>query len=241
MSKRSSKYWRKTLIRIALLVAVSWFIYANRYDVAEYVRDWIGIQLPVDPRPAGQSDLEWCEKNYSEEIAELSKQYDLSYPYLMSLIVLECKGNKPAGHRYESHVNQRLKQLQLGKRERYENIRSSDLKELNEDALKNLSTSWGPFQLMGYKAIPLGVNVKDLKDESSATEIGVRWISKEYGHFLKKKKFKDAFHYHNTGRRFPLSGRSQTHNPYYVSDGIKYMKYYAKRDPTVIPEINAPD
>jgi hypothetical protein len=85
---------------------------------------------------------------------------------------------------------------------------------------------------MGYKAIPMGVKVHQLQDEDSSAEIGVRWISSEYGHFIRKKKYKDAFHYHNTGQRFPLSGRSKTHDPYYVSDGIRYMKYFEKRDPT---------
>jgi hypothetical protein len=82
---------------------------------------------------------------------------------------------------------------------------------------------------MGYKAIPLGVSISDLRHEDDAAEVGVRWIAQEYGHFLKKKKYKDAFHYHNTGQRFPLSGRPKTHSPYYVSDGLKYMKIFEKR------------
>lgn len=229
---KGSGRWKKFMLRISILLIPLGIAYVYRYEVAEYVRDFLGMTLPVDPRPAGISDLEWCEKNYSEEIARLSEEYELSYPYLMSLIVLECKGNKPAGHRFEKHVFNRLTQLQQGKRDKYENIRPHHLAKLDEDGLRNLATSWGPFQLMGYKAIPMGVNVNQLQDENTSAEIGVRWISSEYGHFIRKKKYKDAFHYHNTGKRFPLSGRSKTHDPYYVSDGIRYMKYFEKRDPT---------
>ena len=112
---------------------------------------------------------------------------------------------------------------------RFEGIKTHHLTDLDEEGLKNLATSWGPFQLMGYKAIQLDLNVIDLRDDEVAAETGVAWIKKEYGQFLNKGKFKDAFHYHNTGERFPLSGRSRTHDPYYVSNGIKFMKYFEGR------------
>jgi hypothetical protein len=229
--KRLVRILKRRWWLILLIIGLSWLTYRNRYEVAEWVRDRLGIQLPEDPRPAGLSDLEWCEQNYRDEIAALAQEHNLSYPYLMSLIILECGGNKPADHRYESHVYRQLKKLKDGKRRKFENIRADQLTALDDEGLKNLATSWGPFQLMGYKAIPLGVNVSDLRNEETAAEVGVAWIEQEYGHFIRKKKYKDAFHYHNTGKRFPLSGRSRTHDPYYVSDGIRYMKYYEKHNP----------
>ena len=81
---------------------------------------------------------------------------------------------------------------------------------------------------MGYKVIPMGINVVDIREETDAEYYGVKWIRDEYGKFLKKKKFKDAFHYHNTGRRFPLDGKPRTHDPYYVQNGIKYMEYFKR-------------
>jgi hypothetical protein len=150
-------------------------------------------------------------------------------PYLMALAVLECSGNKPAGQRFEKHIFKRLEKIKNGNSMRFEGIKTHHLTDLDEEGLKNLATSWGPFQLMGYKAIQLELNVIDLRDDEVAAETGVAWIKKEYGHFLNKGKFKDAFHYHNTGERFPLSGRSRTHDPYYVSNGIKFMKYFEGR------------
>lgn len=225
--KRFAKKWLVLWIVIILLSA-GWYW---RYEVAEKIRSILGIELPNDPRPAGVTDLEWCETNYSEEIAQLSDEFDVPYDYLMALIVLECGGNKPAGNRYEKGVFKQLQRVRDGKQKKFENIKKEHLAELDDEGLKNLATSWGPFQLMGYKVIGLGVNVVDIREEDDAAYYGVKWIKNEYGKFLEKKKWKDAFHYHNTGDRFPLSGHSHTHDPYYVSDGIKYMKHFAKKKP----------
>jgi hypothetical protein len=222
---------KKTLLTIAVLAALTAAAWNWRYDLAEWIRDSLGMDLPVDPRPAGLSQLEWCELNYKDEIEELSKEFDVPYSYLMALIVLECGGNKPAGHRFEKGVFRQLKSVRDGTRHKFENIRQKHLAELDDEGLKNLATSWGPFQLMGYKVIGLGVNIRDIREEEDAAYYGVKWIKNEYRRFLKKKKWKDAFHYHNTGHRFPLNGKSRTHDPYYVSDGIKYMKYFDGRRP----------
>jgi|694.fasta_scaffold72345_4 hypothetical protein len=208
------------------ILLMGWLLYRFRYDVAEWVRNRLGIELPEDPRPAGITDLQWCENNYKEEMQSIAGKLDLPYEYLMALAVLECGGNKPAGHRFEKHVYNQLKDVRDGKRKKYENIRQEDLADLDDEGLKNLATSWGPFQLMGYKVIPMKLNIVDIREEEDAAFYAAKWIKEEYGHFLTKKKWKDAFHYHNTGKRFPLNGRSRTHNPYYVSDGVKYMKYF---------------
>lgn len=224
-------YLKSKIILLSLILIVLGTGWYFRYDLVDWFRSVTGWKLPEDPRPAGVSDLQWCEKNYSEEMADIAKKYDLPYEYLMSLAVLECSGNKPAGNRFEKHVFNQLKKVRDGKQRKYENIHQEDLNGLDDEALKNLASSWGPFQLMGYKVIPLGLRISDISDEEEAAYHGAAWIKKEYGHFLARKKWKDAFHYHNTGKRFPLSGRSATHDPYYVSDGIKYMKHFEANNP----------
>jgi hypothetical protein len=218
----------KWLAPLLLVLAVV-FIY--RYELADFVREKMGYQMPEDPRPAGMSDLEWCSKNYSEEIAALSAQYQVSYDYLMALIVLECRGDKPAGQRFEKGVFRSLKRVKEGKQRKFESIKQEDLADCDEQCLTDLATSWGPFQLMGYKSVHMGIPVTDLHDEETAAEVGVKWIKEIYGKYLIKKQWKDGFHVHNTGERFPLSGHAKTHDPYYVSDGLKYMKYFAKNHP----------
>jgi hypothetical protein len=222
------KLLRKAIIWSILILLLFW-AWTERFTVAEYIRDVAGIEPPVNPRPEGMSTLEWTEKNYKKEMLLLSKKYDVPYAYLMALTVLECGGEKPAGHRYEPGILKKLEKVKGGRVDRLENIYAKHLSNCNDGCMENLATSWGPFQLMGYKAIPLGVLVDQLRHEDDAADIGVKWIAREYGHFLKKKKFKDAFHYHNTGQRFPLSGKPLTHSPYYVSDGLKYMRYFESR------------
>lgn len=221
--------WIKRFSILSMLIVILFIGYRLRYDLIDAYRDWTGWTLEENPRPEGISTLEWAEMNYKDEMLELSEKFDLPYEYLMALLVLECGGEKPAGHRYEPGIMKKLEKVKSGTYKKFENIFPHHLEGCDDNCLENLATSWGPFQLMGYKAIPLGVSVSSLRDEEEAAEIGVKWIQQEYGHFLEKKKFKDAFHYHNTGDRFPLSGKSRTHNPYYVSDGIRYMKYFEKR------------
>ncbi|MBL7944278.1 MAG: hypothetical protein JNM00_16035, partial [Flavobacteriales bacterium] len=122
-----------------------------------------------------------------------------------------------------------------------EDLRPEDLHDASDEAIDNLSTSWGPFQLMGYKVLGMGVNVSDIRDDHSAALWGAKWIKKEYGHFLEKKKWKDAFHYHNTGRRYPISGGPRTHDPYYVSNGLRYIKYFEANGPEKKTGVKAND
>ena len=219
----------KRIVILSILLSLGYVAFRLRYEISEWLQAMSGREIPVNPRPENMSTVDWAESNYSEEMKKLSEEYDIPYEYLMALVILECGGDRPAGHRYEPSIMKRLKRVKDGKVDRLENIYKHHLQNCDDGCLENLATSWGPFQLMGYKAIPLGVSISDLRHEDDAAEVGVRWIAQEYGHFLKKKKYKDAFHYHNTGQRFPLSGRPKTHSPYYVSDGLKYMKIFEKR------------
>lgn len=220
-----SRYW-KWLVPVLVLLSVT---FNFRYDVAEWTRKVLGIVLAENPRPLGVSSLEWCEENYGEQMLEISKEMDVPYPYLMALAVLECSGEKPAGQRFERHVFNELVKVKQGKRKKYEMATRDKLESLDEEEIRALATSWGPFQLMGYKVFELDISIEELSNDDDACYHGARWIKKQYGSYLSKSKWKDSFHIHNTGKRFPLSGRPQTHSPYYVADGLKYMQYFKNR------------
>ena len=161
-----------------------------------------------------------AKENYGEEINRLAIEFDLPYEYLMALIVLECSGANSIEPRFEKHVYKKLKRFRDGDLNRFENLNKESLKGASDEALENLSKSWGPFQLMGYKCLKLGVKINDIRGDNSLYW-GVYWINSEYGDYLRKNKLEQAFRIHNTG-----SPTGATHNSRYVRDGLKHIEYF---------------
>jgi hypothetical protein len=172
-----------------------------------------------------QNKNERAMKNYSTELMTLSKKHKVPWKYLMALTILECSGKDPCSSRFEKHVFEKLKKLQDGKIKKYGALRRSDIDDASDDALKNLSSSWGPFQIMGYHCIKEGITVGQLRS-TEGLSYAVQWINKNYGERLRKQEFQDSFHIHNTGKPFPKSGTPSTHDPQYVFHGISLMKEF---------------
>ena len=167
--------------------------------------------------------------NYKKDVDKFAKIYHLPSSYLMALIMLESSGRKNIKPRYEKHVYLKLQKFRDGKITKFEDLSRDDVKNLSDNELKKLAKSYGPFQIMGYKAIKLGVDVSELEGKN-AIAVGVKWINNEYGNLLRNGQFKDAFHIHNTGRSFPQSGKSETYDPEYVENGLYYIRYFSNLD-----------
>ena len=165
------------------------------------------------------------EENYGKAIDSCAKIFNLNSRYIKSLACLECSGRIDRPNRFERHVYKRLKNVRDGKLADYEGVTQKMLHDASDEALKNLATSWGPFQIMGYKCLHLNINVADLRG-NDAVYWGVKWINMEYGHLLKKGRYRDAFHYHNTGRVYPADGKPTTYDPNYVPNGLEYMRHF---------------
>ncbi len=175
-------------------------------------------------------ELRLAHKNYSADIAPKAEELDLPYSYFMALTVLECSGERPCGTRFEKHVFEQLSAVRAGDRARYGRVKPETIHDAEDPALRNLATSWGPFQLMGYKCIDMSVHVADIRGEE-AVKYGMQWIADEYGDALREGRFKDAFHIHNAGRAYPKQGPPLTHDPDYVKRGLRYMEYFEARAP----------
>ena len=167
-----------------------------------------------------QDNYAKIDANYGEEVVKYAKEYNLSPAYLKALIVLECSGNKPAGERFEPSVYQKLKEVQNGTRSRFEFVTRKQIRDCSDAALRNLATSWGPFQIMGYKCIHLGIIINDLRGDESI-KWGVKWINNEYGKLVRNKDFEKAFRVHNTG-----SVNGNTYDPNYVSNGLQHIDHF---------------
>ena len=175
--------------------------------------------------PQKQNNFDIAIKNYRNDIMLYSKQFNLNPNYLMAVIMLESSGKPDVPCRFEPNVFKKLKDVKANKLAHLEYITSQDLKNADEAALKNLASSWGPFQLMGYKCIHLGIKIKDLRGPN-ALYYGVFWIDETYGEYVRQGRYQDAFHIHNTGHPVPTNGKYRTYDPKYVTKGIEYMKYF---------------
>lgn len=165
------------------------------------------------------------EKNWGKDIERAAEKYKIPAAYLKALCMLESSGRKPVPVRFEKHVYTRLKLLKAGLRGPYEHVTRENLHNASDEAIQNLASSWGPFQLMGYKCLLLGIEVKDIRGED-AIDHGVRWIDLTYGKYLRQGRFEDAFHIHNAGRPLPASGKAATHDPRYIQKGLKWMRHF---------------
>ncbi len=167
------------------------------------------------------------ELYYGKEFALYADWFALSEEYLSALAAIEVSGRKDIPHRFEKHVYEKLLSVKNGELDKFENITQEDLKDLKDSTLRKMAKSWGPFQIMGYKCFYLYLSVDELIDSSSF--YGAQWIDLSYGDLVRKKKFKDAFHFHNTGKMYPDSGPPLTHDPNYVKNGMRYMQIFKKR------------
>lgn len=165
-------------------------------------------------------------KNYGNDIDSAAHVFHLPSTYLKALCMLECSGKKVFQERFEPHVYDKLKMVKRKELGNYEHVTPDMLQDANEEALKNLASSWGPFQLMGYKCLLLDIKIRDIRGDQ-AIYYGTKWIDLTYGESLRNKDFKDAFHLHNAGSKYPSNGVPKTHDPSYCAKGLKYMQWFA--------------
>jgi len=171
--------------------------------------------------------FEMAIANYKTEIEALAKKFDLPPSYLMSVIMLESSGRKKAPLRFEKKIYNQLLQLKKGKIKKFENLTPKDVKKLSKQELRALASSYGPFQIMGYKSFILNISLDSLKGKKHLF-YAVKWINLTYGNLLREGNYKDAFHIHNAGKKFPDDGVSRTYDPDYVKNGLLYEKYFRK-------------
>lgn len=173
--------------------------------------------------------MDRIEYVYAKRLDALAKSFNLPSAYLKSLLILECSGKYNVPSRFENGVFKRFKRIRAGNLSQYNGITQEMIHNASDSALKNMATSWGPFQIMGSHAVVMGINVRDLRG-FNALYWGVKWIDSNYGAYLRKGKFKDSFHLHNTGKPYPQNGIPTTHDPDYVANGLKYMKYFQQEE-----------
>lgn len=214
--QRSSLKSTMILVSIAIIAIFVTYIYVKTKPSPEPTQ----VQMPSIPTICIK-----VEENYGLAIDSCARILGIPASYAKALACLECSGRTDMPKRYEPHVYKRLLKVQKGQIKEYEGIRHSHIADANDEALRNLATSWGPFQIMGYKCLHLDILVANLRGDN-AVYWGMKWISMEYGNLLKNKRYKDAFHYHNAGCVYPSNGKAKTYDPDYVKRGLEYMEVF---------------
>ena len=157
-----------------------------------------------------------------DDITRAASGTDITPSYLAAIISLESAppGNRNS-RRFEPAVYERIKQLRDQGRP-YGNFKQSVLKKLNNRELKELSTSYGLTQIMGYHCLELGCSVQDLKGDYHLVW-AVSWMQKHYQSKARNRDWAACFRIHNTGRATGTPSRRD-----YVSKGLLRMAYYDK-------------
>jgi len=78
---------------------------------------------------------------------------------------------------------------------------------------------------MGYKSIELKISLQSLIGKNNLYW-AIKWIETDYGNYIRNGDYKNAFHIHNAGKKYPDNGKPTTFDPKYVEKGLEYMKYF---------------
>lgn len=157
-------------------------------------------------------------------IAAACKNTLVPTAFLAGLISVENAGLDPDAKRFEPGIFSKLKRVHDGKLSQFNGIKRSDLSGLSEAALRNLATSFGLTQIMGFHVIATFKNtitVDDLRDPAQHLNFGVQFIKKEAGPHLANRAFDKVLRIHNTGKP-----NGVTFDPNYVANALGVMREY---------------
>jgi hypothetical protein len=102
-------------------------------------------------------------------------------------------------------------------------IHSPELQRATDDALRQLATSWGYTQIMGYHMVGRPGSVRQLLDPQYHFRMAI-WLLSEFAvdyQLDAARDFEEMFCCWNTGRP-----HGRTYDPHYVENGLRRMQIY---------------
>jgi len=167
-----------------------------------------------------------------QQITAACKGSIVPVSFLAGLISVENAQVNPLAYRFERGVYDKLKALRnplkFWRRE-WNGITPADLKGLSDDALVNLSTSFGYTQIMGWWAIVMSkrltrsITVADIRDPKKHLDIAVLLLNLTARRHLTSYAYGDTLRIWNTG-----SSTGKTYDPDYVPNALAVMNDYKK-------------
>lgn len=124
--------------------------------------------------------------------------------------------------RFEPGVFAKLKRVRDKSLTSYNNLRYSHVKDLDDAGLRNLSTSFGLTQTMGWWAIHLGISVADLRDPQKHIGYAVQLLLLNAAKYIESGNYLAVFRIWNSG-----SPTGKTYDPDYVYNAGAVMDAYS--------------
>jgi hypothetical protein len=107
----------------------------------------------------------------------------------------------------------------------FESVHRRELTCLEDEAVRELATSWGYTQIMGYHMVGRRGTVRDLLEPCQHFRIALELLKQfctRYG-LDSRCDFEEMFHCWNAGRT-----DGKTYSPHYAEDGLRHMKIYSE-------------
>lgn len=155
-----------------------------------------------------------------KEIQRATLGTDISPSYLAAIVSLESHppGNRDS-ERFEPYVYERLVSLKEEGRP-FGKIKREAIVFLSDKELRQLATSYGLTQVMGFHCLELGCSIQDLRGPYHL-QWAVGYMIRHYPIPAKKRNWEACFRIHNTGL-----ADGQTSRRDYAQVGINRMRYY---------------
>ncbi len=207
------------MLAVQVLPKIKNLLYFIRLRVFIFVMSFFFVGCPVS---YGDVIMFQLYHAFHEKIWQASHGTLIPEAYLAALISLETS---PPGNweskRFEKHIYKRLKELKYSGKT-FGSISRKAVKRRNDGELRQLATSYGPTQLMGYHCLQIGCTIKELSGKYHL-QWAIIWMEKQYGKYARRGHWESCFRIHNTGRP-----DGKTYHKGYVKRGLKRMRYYEK-------------
>lgn len=131
--------------------------------------------------------------------------------------------------RFEPHVFEALRAVRDGKKRSYNGLTRNDLSGMTDEALRNLATSWGATQIMGWHVLKnLKTTIAELRDPNKHLAYAARLLEANANvpGYMQRGDFASVYRIWNTG-----SPKGRTHDPDYVTNANAVREFYARNYP----------
>lgn len=147
---------------------------------------------------------------------------DISAPYMAAVISLESHppGN-PNSKRFEPNIYRKLQALR-DQGTPFGYMKRSALQGKTDTELREMATSHGLVQIMGYHCLHLKCEVSELSGRDQLLW-AVAFMQGSYAKAARRHDWESCFRIHNTGRHDGKTSRGD-----YVKRGLIRMRYYQK-------------